>query len=116
MSAVRPTTRHISCQPQRNAPLKSVIMAVETSANHDPHGWKGALYGRSSLDMPCALSAFIKRLYRHRSATAEARSRKEYAHVGVANAHPGDRTERGHQVHEPTEHYQCTSQNVQTVA
>ncbi len=32
--------------------MNKVMMAVEIRANHDPQGWKGALYGRSSLDMP----------------------------------------------------------------
>lgn len=44
------------------APLKIVMIAVETRANHDPYGWNGALYGRSSLERPWAFRAFMKQL------------------------------------------------------
>jgi hypothetical protein len=37
-------------------PLKKVMIKVETNASQFPHGWNGALYGRSSREIPCALS------------------------------------------------------------
>ena len=43
-------------------PLKKVMITVETKANQLPHGWKGALYGKLSREIPWALSAFMKRL------------------------------------------------------
>jgi hypothetical protein len=43
-------------------PLNKVIIAVETRANQLPHGWNGALYGRSSRDIPFAAKAFMNLL------------------------------------------------------
>ena len=43
-------------------PLNNVIIPVETKASHAPHGWKGALYGKSSLERPRTSRAFMNRL------------------------------------------------------
>ncbi len=55
-------------------PLKKVMKTVETKANQAPHGWKGALYGRSSLEIPCTFRAFMNRL---RNELISFRSRSE---------------------------------------
>jgi len=34
------------------SPLKMVMIPVVIIANQEPYGWKGALYGRESREMP----------------------------------------------------------------
>jgi hypothetical protein len=43
-------------------PLNKVMIPVAISANHEPHGWKGALYGSVSRDMLFALRARMNAL------------------------------------------------------
>ena len=56
MNVSKPAHTRVSKVPgeamSRRAPLNSVMMAVAMRANHEPHGWKGALYGRASRDRP----------------------------------------------------------------
>ena len=70
-------------------PLNRVMIPVETNANHEPKGWKGALYGSVSREMPCAFNALINRLQEVKSEMIPLGRVEQYAHMRVANTHPG---------------------------
>lgn len=50
------------------------MMAVEMRANQAPYGWKGALYGSVSREIPWAASPFIKRMCVYKMHTEEDKS------------------------------------------
>lgn len=72
-------------------------------ANQEPYGWKGALKGRLSRDLPWARKAFMNALRHVRKRWK--RKRQTFLHVRISDDHPRNCTERRHQIDEPSKYW-----------